>query len=142
MPFILLTSTGSGVSITARRSSVAGSSRDSLANGDGGATSFRGERLATLESVGCRKLDLVTIGCCEKRSFMLLTFTFSGVSMPLIREEAFEGLALRGEMACLVRSGDVNFCCEASVGEAKRPTDPLRVESGFGFHVSRLFPTD
>jgi hypothetical protein len=93
--------------------------------------------LAELDRVGCKKLALERVGF-ENRAFMLLTFTLSGVSMLGPGERGIVD-ELRGEMACFERSGVVVFCCEAKVGDAKRPTDWLRASS---VAPPRLLPTE
>jgi hypothetical protein len=111
---MFLTLTGLGVSMTDRRFpsavvSLVSPVRDDDGEGSGGGTtSLRGEFLAELESVGCKKLALESLGC-ENRAFMLLTFTLSGVSILGSGEEGVADRA-RGEMACFPRSGELIFC--------------------------------
>jgi hypothetical protein len=89
--------------------------------------SLRGEHLAALDSVGCRKLALETVGL-ENRAVMLLTFPpRSGVAIPFLAG---------GQAAPPDRVWDAN------VGDANRPTELLRAAPGLGDPIARLFPTD
>jgi hypothetical protein len=79
IPCMLFTLTGSGVSMVDRGSPTVRTLDASTAvdewSGDAGADegSLRGEHLAALDKVGCRKLALETVGLAN-RAVMLLPF--------------------------------------------------------------------